>query len=111
MARRFVFFERVKDFWDKLPPSLRNKYSVTTAIFVVWMLFFDQHSVMSQYRLQKTFEELKNKKVYFEEEIEQANIDQRDLLTDQNTVEKFAREHYLMKKKDENIYVFVEEEE
>ena len=41
-----------------------------------------------------------------EKEIEQVKEKMHQLTTNKDELEKFAREHYLMKKKDEVIYLF-----
>lgn len=102
MAKKPTKFEL---FLEDVPPPLRNKFIVVTGIFVVWMFFFDNNSIISQYRLQATLQELQDKKAYYQAEINQAEKDNRELFTDDKTREKFAREHYYMKKSDEEVFV------
>lgn len=90
---------------EELPPSLRNKFIVVTGIFVIWMFFFDSNSIIAQYRLQATLQELKDKKEYYQDDIKQSEQDNKELFTDDKTREKFAREHYYMKKADEEVFV------
>ena len=90
---------------EDIPAPLRNKFIVVTALFVAWMFFFDSNSIISQYRLQATLQELESKKNYYETEISQAEKDNKELFTDDKTREKFAREHYYMKKPDEEVFV------
>ncbi len=97
---------RWQQFMERVPPPLRNKYIFVTTVFVIWMFLFDRNSIWSQYKLQTTLRELQQKKKYFEEEIKKDVEAQRELFTDDKSVEKFAREHHLMKKKDEVIFVF-----
>lgn len=97
-------------FMEKIPAPLRNKFIMVTAFFVVWMFFFDKNSIISQYKLQNTHQELKNKKTYFESEIAKAEKDHKELFTNDQTLEKFAREHYYMKKENEDVFVFVAED-
>jgi cell division protein FtsB len=52
---------------------------------------------------------LENEKEYFEEKIEEVKKDQKELRTDKELLEKFAREKYYMKKKSEDVYILVEE--
>lgn len=92
-------------FLEEIPPPLRNKFIVVTGIFVVWMFFFDSNSIIKQYSLQATLRELQDKKAYYQEEIRQAEKDNKELFTDDKTREKFVREHYYMKKKDEDVFV------
>lgn len=90
---------------EDVPAPMRNKFIVVTAFFVAWMFFFDNNSIISQYRLQATLQELESKKAYYEGEISQAEKDNKELFTDDKTREKFAREHYYMKKADEEVFV------
>lgn len=90
---------------EDIPAPLRNKFIVVTALFVVWMFFFDSNSIIAQYRLQATLQDLQYKKDYYQAEISQAEKDNKELFTDDKTREKFAREHYYMKKSDEEVFV------
>lgn len=102
---------RWAQFVERVPPPLRNKYIFATTVFVVWMFIFDRNSIWSQYKLQTTLEELKQKNLYFQEEVKKDTEARRELSTDDRSIEKFAREQYMMKKKDEVVFVFTEEEE
>ncbi len=62
-----------------------------------------------QYRLTNSLNKLKTEKQYYLKEIEKNRIEIKELMTNEETLEKFAREKYLMKKKDEEIFVIVEE--
>jgi hypothetical protein len=93
---------------EDLPHPLRNKFIVVTAVFVLWMCFFDRNSIPDQYRLQATFQELQDKKDYFLQEINQTEKDDEELFTNDNTREKFVREHYYMKKANEEVFVIEE---
>lgn len=99
-------FSFIGRFTKYIPAPLRNKYVLVTTLFVVWMFIFDRNSIWSQYKLQMTLTELKQNKKYFEQEIKKDTETQRDLFTDDKSIEKFARERHLMKKKDEVIFVF-----
>lgn len=105
MAKKINKLDRLL---EDVPPPLRNKFILVTAIFVVWMFFFDTNSIIAQFRLQATLQELKDKKEYYRLEILQAEEDNKELFTDDKTREKFAREHYYMKKVDEDIFVIEE---
>ncbi len=94
-----------RDFIDKLPKPLKNKFVVVTAIFVVWMFFFDKHSIITQFNLNRTLQELQNKEAYFKNEIAKDTEKQRELTTNDKSLEKFAREEHLMKKSDEDVFV------
>lgn len=89
----------------KLPGWIRNRYVLTALGFAVYMMFFDQHDMISQYRLKQELNKLEAEKSYFEEQIKITQSDLDDLLTNDSKLEKFAREKYLMKRDNEVIFV------
>jgi cell division protein FtsB len=94
---------------SKIISLLRNKYVYAALAFIVWLTFFDSNSLIVQYRLTNSLNKLKTEKQYYLKEIEKNRIEIKELMTNEETLEKFAREKYLMKKKDEEIFVIVEE--
>jgi len=93
----------------KIPNWLKNKYSITILVFVVWVAFFDQNNFFIQYDFIKELHALEKDKAYFIEELKQTKQELNDLTTNPVTLEKFAREKYFMKKDNEEIFVFEEE--
>ena len=81
-----------------------NKYVLTISFFIVWMLFFDQRDIFYVREQKQKLKELENKKNY-RQEIEKAKKDLTDLQHNPAALEKFAREHYMMKKDGEDIFV------
>jgi cell division protein FtsB len=90
-------------------PILKNKYVYATLAFLVWLTFFDNNSLITQYKLSSTLNKLQEEKVYYEKEIEKNRLEVEQLLTDKENLERFAREKYMMKKKDEDIFVVVKD--
>lgn len=84
---------------------LTNKYLVTSVFFVVWMLFFDQRDYFQLREREAELEKLEAKKQYYVQEIEKTKKELQDLESNPAALEKFAREHYLMKKDGEDIYL------
>jgi len=97
--------QSIRAFIQMIPPQLKNKYALTLFIFFLWLIVFDTNTLPSQVRLNMQIEEMHDKKAYYKNEIEVVNQALEDLLTDENTQEKFARENYLMKKKNEDVFV------
>lgn len=71
----------------------------------MWMLFFDQRDIFYVREQKQKLKELENKKNYYRQEIEKAKKDLTDLQNNPAALEKFAREHYMMKKDGEDIFV------
>jgi len=81
------------------------------AIFIVWLSFFDQNNFLIQYDFKKELRTLEQDKNFYLEEIKTTKLELEELTTNPVTLEKFAREKYLMKKDNEEIFVFETEKE
>lgn len=95
------------DIWNKIFPWLKNKYILTTAIFLLWMLIFDSSNWIDVYREYSKISKLTKEQEYY---IEKIKVDQqrlKELQTNNENLEKFAREQYLMKKPNEDIFVIM----
>jgi cell division protein DivIC len=85
-----------------LTKLLFNKYCLAGFIFVVWVCFFDKNSLITQYKLTRTLNELREQRTFLINEIEVTKSLKADL--DKN-VEKYAREKYYMKKPGERVFI------
>lgn len=93
----------------KLPKAFKNFYIVSLAVFFVWMLALDSNNLIARFQLSSKLNSLEDEKEYYEEKIEEVRQDHDELFGDKESIEKFAREKYLMKKEKEDIFVIVEE--
>ncbi len=89
-----------------IPPTFKNKYFLALALFAIWMLFLDKHDVVTQVRLQRTVSKLEQDRLFYQDKIEEE--EQRRLDLEINS-EKYARERYYMKKRNEDVYILVKE--
>jgi cell division protein FtsB len=85
---------------------ITNKYFLVTAFFLSWIFFFASNDLLSQWENKKEYQAMQAKLHYLETEIENMRKEQILLTTDSTYLEKFAREHYRMKKPNEDIFVF-----
>ncbi len=83
---------------------ITNRYVIILLIFIVWMVFFDENSLLNHREFNKEIKKLTNEKEYYEKEIKQ-DKELIDKLNDEEELEKFAREEYKMKKENEEIYI------
>lgn len=88
---------------------LKNKYVLTSLVFFVWLLFFDQNNLLDRKKYVKEYKQLLKDREYYLEKIEEDKRRLEELQTNDANLEKFAREQYLMKKDDEEIFVIREE--
>ena len=64
--------------------------------------------MMLQFQNKLDLWELEDEKVYYQIEIEKTKSDLEELTSDMNSLERFAREKYLMKRDNEEVFVIVE---
>jgi len=91
----------------RLIDLVKNKYFLVTLAFVVWMVFFDTNDLYSQYESYKDVKNLERERDYCLKQTEQVNKDLDELNSNPQKLEKFAREKYLMKKDNEDVFVIV----
>lgn len=92
---------------DKLPPVLRNKYVLTLLIFLLWILLFDSNNLISRYKEMKELKKLRVDREYYINRISEDKRKLHELRTDNQNLEKFAREQYRMKKPEEDLYIIM----
>ncbi len=85
-----------------------NKYTVTGFIFLLWIAFFDSNSMIDQMQLRSKIRVLEKEKEYYQQKIDEDNRKMEELVGSRDNLEKFAREQYLMKRPNEDIFVIVD---
>lgn len=93
----------------RVPSFFKNFYFSAGLFFVVWLAFFDSNDLMSRFRMSRKLGQLENEKEYYQEKIKEVEKDRHELMTNQELLEKFAREKYLMKKESEDIFIIADE--
>jgi cell division protein DivIC len=89
-----------------IPTWLKNKYVLTVLCFGIWVLFIDDRDfVTTQLRHVKELHKLEARKVYFEEQIMVVRRELDQLKSNPATLEKYARERYLMKRDNEDLFI------
>ena len=74
------------------------------------MMFFDRNRVINQVKLLNTLGNMRSEREYYQEQIEQDSTALHILESDKEELERFAREKYLMKRDNEDVYLVVEDE-
>jgi cell division protein DivIC len=89
---------------------VRSFYFLTGVGFLVWMLVFDANDVGKQIDIYRKWQDLRNEKQYYLDNIEVVKKDRAELMSSPALLEKFAREKYLMKRPGEDVFVLVPQE-
>ena len=76
---------------------------------MVWIMFFDENNLIQHKQNQKELALLQEQVDFYKHKIDADKRKLIELQTNDENLEKFAREQFLMKKADEDIYVIVEE--
>jgi cell division protein FtsB len=92
----------------KILHILLNKYLITTVAFAAWLIFFDSNNILNRRIYRQQLEDLKQEKQFYIEEIRKDSTLIQQLHTDTAALEKFAREKYLMKKDNEDVYLVMD---
>jgi cell division protein DivIC len=90
---------------------IRNKYPISLTIFVVWMFFFDTNSIVFMYKQYNELKDLKMQEEFLQEEIVKMTKEKEDLFSNNDKLEKYARENFYFKKDNEDVYVIEKVEE
>jgi cell division protein FtsB len=87
---------------------LKNKYLVAICLFAAIILFFDKNDLFTQVARNKQLKQLQESRDYYVAQIaaEQKELDK--LKTNPATLEKYAREKYLMKRENEDLFLVPE---
>ena len=86
-----------------------NKYTFVGLLFVIWFALFDKYSFIDRLQLRSKINQLENEQKYYREKIEEDKRKKEELLGNRDNLEKFAREQYLMKRENEDIFIIVKE--
>jgi cell division protein DivIC len=95
--------------FKRIPPLLKNKYFLAIMVFGIWMLFFDRNNMLNRYKQNRSLSKHQKEREFYLKEIEKDSIAFHELSSDTQNLIRFAREKYLMKRDDEDIFLIIEE--
>lgn len=83
----------------------KHKFLITLVTFALWMIFFDQYDVRNIFGLYQQYQQVARDKEYYQSQIQDTRIKLKELSSDKDKLEKFARENYLMKRDNEDVFI------
>ena len=89
----------------KILKKLNNRYVYVMVIFLLIILLIDPYNVFEQNKLHKTQEDQRRQIEFYKDEIAKEKQLLNDLQNDTATMERVARENYMMKRDNEVIYL------
>lgn len=90
---------------QKLRRVFTNKYLLTGIAFAIWMLFFDRNDITLQLKRIHELIKLQESERVMDKQIMNTKQELSLLKTDPETLEKYAREKYMMKKDNEDLFI------
>jgi len=84
----------------------KYKYILTIGAFVLIVGFLDENSLIRRFQNNQEISQLKREIKKYQAEYDESTERLNELTTNPEALEKIAREKYLMKKPNEDIYVF-----
>jgi cell division protein FtsB len=105
-------FKKIKRFYiHSIPWYLKNKFTITFFLLFSWVLLFDTFDLITVVKMRYEINKKQNEMEHIQALIEADKQHYHELTSDPELLEKFAREQYLMKKEDEDIYIILASEE
>ena len=96
---------RLLTFWNYIR---HHKYLITILIFLVVIGFLDENNLIRRVQHRREISTLKSEIETYRKQYEEDSQKLKELTTNPEAMEKIAREKYLMKKPNEDVFVFEE---
>ena len=93
--------------WFKV---IMNKYLLITLAFGLCVLFFDTNNLIRWYSDMKDVAAQEKQKKYYELAIKQTDERLKELSSNKDSLEKFAREQYFFHEADEDVFIVTEDQ-
>ena len=94
----------------RIPSIVTNKFLLAFVAFAVWMFFFDDRDVVTTHmKYPMELRQLKQSKTHYEQQIAETKEELKQLKANAAAIEKYARENYLMKRDNEDLFIIPEE--
>jgi len=84
---------------------VKNKYLIMALGFVAWMLFMDRNDLPTQWKRVQELKTLQQSERNMDKQISDTKEELELLKTNPSTLEKYAREKYMMKRDNEDLYI------
>jgi len=96
--------DKLKRIYHAIRPFL-NKYLITVLVFLVFIVFVDENNVIRRVEYEKKIRELKQDIRHYRKLSEESESKLKKLHSSDAELERVAREDYLMKKPNEDVFI------
>lgn len=95
----------MKRFFQVFWRIIRNKYVAVTLIFLAFFFFFSENNIRVILRLKRELKDMNKEAALLEHDIKQDSLEAVSLFGSPATLEAYGREHYYMKRDNEDIFI------
>lgn len=95
-------------FFQLIPAWIRNKYFISVGAFAAILLFFDKNDIFTQRERRSQLKDLEKSKTWYADKIATERKELQELKSNNQTLEQYAREKYLMKRDEEDLFIVPE---
>lgn len=107
LSINYPIMSKLKAVWNYIR---RHKYLITILVFLLIIGVLDEeNNLIQRVRHKREIFELKREIKHYRNQYEESSRELKELLSNPEVLEKVAREKYLMKKPNEDIYIFEED--
>ena len=92
----------------KIKKIFLNKYLIVFVVFTVFVTFFDEHNLIHRWQSHQRIDQMEKEIKFYQDEIKATQQKKNELQSSKENLEKFAREHYYLKKENEDIFIINE---
>ena len=89
----------------RLKSVFTNKYLITGIVFAAWMTFFDRNDITLQLKRIHELNKLQESEKLMSDQVADTRKEFGLLKANPQTLEKYARERYMMKKDNEDLFI------
>jgi len=93
---------------NHIPAWIKNKFFIALTLFIAIILFFDKNDLFTQMDRNRQLHDLQKSKHYYSARITAVNAELGKMRSNPATLEKYAREKYLMKRDNEDLFIISE---
>ncbi|MEZ4788443.1 MAG: septum formation initiator family protein [Flavobacteriales bacterium] len=94
---------------QRIPEPFRNRYGIAVLVLIGWIAVFDRSDIWTTWKNSRELSRMREQQLWYTTEIARTREQLHELGSNKELLEKFARERYLMKRENEDIFVLVPE--
>jgi len=83
----------------------RNKYLLTFLLFALWVAIFDKNNLINWIEQMRNISQMEKEKTFYQKEIKSTIEKLQELQSNNDSLEKFAREQYFFIRPGEEVFI------